>query len=170
MAPTLKERLAADPGGAVEAIAAEEGLPARAVLEALPEGICHIGDGGFFADAMKAIARWGDVTLSVHTPDGVVETTGTVPEARLARGHFNLSSRLGPRGRIRAERCGGIAFVERAVMGQATAFVAFLDADGGIMFKVSVGRDAQGALQKEQLAAFRALREAVVAEHIDDDH
>ena len=31
----------------------------RAVLEALPEGMRHFGDGGFFADTMKAIARWG---------------------------------------------------------------------------------------------------------------
>jgi len=170
MAPTLQERLAADPGAVIETIAAEESVPVRAVLEALPEGMRHFGDGGFFADAMKAIARWGDVTLIVHTPDGVFEITGPVPEGKLARGYFNLSSRIGVHGQIRAERCGSIAFVERPFVGKPSAFVAFLDLDGGIMFMVSIGRDADGALHKEQLAAFRALREAVVAEHIDDDH
>jgi len=170
MAPTLQERLAADPGIAIETIAAEEGVTARAVLEALPQGMRYFGEGGFFADAMKAIARWGDVTLVVHTSEGLLEITGPVPEGKLGRGHFNLSSRLGLHGLVRADRCGGIAFVERPYMGKASAFVAFLDADGGITFRVFVGRDAEGALQKDQLAAFRALREAVVAEHIDDDH
>lgn len=168
MAPTLQERLAADPGAVIATVATEEGVPARAVLEALPEGMRHFGDGGFFADTMKAIARWGDVTLVIHTPDGNLEITGPVPEGKLGRGHFNLSSRLGLFGHIRSERCGGITFVERPFMGKPSAFVAFLDVDGGIMFEVFVGRDADGALVKEQLAAFRALREAVVAEHIDD--
>ncbi|MCC6735856.1 MAG: heme utilization cystosolic carrier protein HutX [Bauldia sp.] len=166
---SLRERLAADPDAAIEAVAAEAGVSVRAVIEALPEGTRHFGDGGFFADAMKAISRWGDVPVAVHTADGVVEIAGPVPEGRLPGGAFNLSSRLGVHGHIRPERCGGIAFVERPSMGKASAFVAFLDVDGGIMFKVLVGRDAAGALQPEQLKAFRALREAVVAEHIDDD-
>jgi putative heme utilization carrier protein HutX len=165
----LRERLAANPGAVIVTMAAEEGISARAVIEALPEAMRHFGDGGFFADAIKAISRWGDVTLVVYTADGPVEVTGPVPEEKIARGTFNLSSRIGPHDHIRPERCGGIAFVERPFIGAPSAFVAFLDVDGGIMFEVFVGRDAAGALRTEQLAAFRALREAVVAEHIDDD-
>ncbi|MCW5718856.1 MAG: heme utilization cystosolic carrier protein HutX [Bauldia sp.] len=168
MRPTLAERLAADPGAVIETVAAEEGVTARAVLEALPAGMRYFGEGGFFADAMAAIARWGDVTLIIHTPDGIFEITGCVPEGKITRGYFNLDARKGLHGHLRNGRCGGIAFVERPFMGKPSAFVAFLNVDGGIMFKVFVSRDATGALQKEQLAAFKALREAVVAEHIDD--
>jgi putative heme utilization carrier protein HutX len=167
--PSLRERLAADPGADIETVAAEEGVTARAVIESLPEPMRYFGDSAFFADAMKAIARWGDVTLIVHTADGIFEVTGPVPEGKIARGYFNLSSRIGLHGHIRSERCGGIAFVERPVMGKPSACVAFLNVEGGIIFKVFVGRDADDALQKEQLAAFKALREAIVAEHIDDD-
>lgn len=169
MVPTLRERLAADPGAVIETVAAEEGVTPRAVIEALPEGMRYFAEGAFFADAMRAIARWGDVTLIIHTADGIFEITGPVPEGKITSGFFNLSARTGLHGHLRNERCGGIAFVERPFMGKPTAFVAFLNVEGGIMFKVFVRRDATGALQKEQLAAFKALREAVVAEHIDDD-
>ena len=37
-----------------------------------------------------------------------------------------------------------IAFVERPFMGKSSAFIAFLNVDGGIMFKVFVGRDEAG--------------------------
>ena len=165
----LQARLAADPGAVIETVAAEEGVTARAVIDALPEPMRYFGEGSFFADAMRAIARWGDVTLVVPTAEGILEVTGPVPEGKVARGHFNLSSRIGRHGQMRSELCGGMAFVERPFLGQASAFVAFLNVEGGIMFEVFVGRDADGGLHKEQLAAFRALREAVVAEHIDDD-
>jgi len=57
------------------------------------------------------------------------------------------------------ERCAGLAFVERPFMGKSSAFVAFFNLDGGIMFKVFVGRDEARALKADQLAAFRALAE-----------
>ena len=44
-------------------------------------------------------------------------------------------------------------------MGKSSAFVAFFNLDGGIMFKVFVGRDEARALKADQLAAFRALAE-----------
>lgn len=166
--PMLQERLAADPGRAIDDVAREEGVTARAVIEALPEAMRYFGEGGFFADAMEAIGRWGEVTLVLHATDGNRQAVGPVPEARIARGLYNLSSRLGSAGAVQSEICAGIAFVERPVSGQPSASVVFLDAAGAIMFEVHVAHDAQGALQKEQHAAFRALREAIVAEHIDD--
>jgi putative heme iron utilization protein len=44
-------------------------------------------------------------------------------------------------------------------MGKSSAFVAFFNLDGGIMFKVFVGRDEARALKADQLAAFRGLAE-----------
>ncbi|MGV8840533.1 MAG: heme utilization cystosolic carrier protein HutX [Bauldia sp.] len=163
-AKTLRGRMASEPGAVIETIAAQEGVTPRAVIEALPEGMRRFGNGGFFADAMAAISRWGEVTLIVHTADGIFEITGAIPEGKVSRGYFNLMSRTGLHGHLRHDRCGGIAFVERPFMGKDSAFVAFLNVDGGIMFKVFVGRDAGGALQPEQLAAFQTLREAVVPE------
>ena len=42
-------------------------------------------------------------------------------------------------------------------MGKVSAFIAFINRDGGIMFKVFVGRDEARALRGDQLARFHAL-------------
>ena len=40
-------------------------------------------------------------------------------------------------------------------MGKSSAFVAFINVDGGIMFKVFVGRDETRALRGDQLQRFQ---------------
>ena len=54
----------------------------------------------------------------------------------------------GLHGHFRHERCGGVAFVERPFMGKSSASIAFLNVDGGVMFKVFVGRDETRALKQ----------------------
>jgi putative heme iron utilization protein len=63
----------------------------------------------------------------------------------------------GLHGHLRHERCAAIAFVERPFMGKSSAFIAFLNVDGGIMFKVFVGRDEARALRQDQLERFNSL-------------
>jgi heme iron utilization protein len=64
---------------------------------------------------------------------------------------------------LRHERCAGIAFIERPFMGRTSCLLVFLNADGGIMFKVFVGRDESGELKADQLEKFRALRDRICA-------
>lgn len=149
-----------NPGAVIEDVARQHGVTPRDVIEALPEEMRRVKSGERFADAMQDIAGWGEVTLIVHTDDGIFEFTGTLPRGEIGRGYFNLMQPTGLHGHLRHERCGGIAFVERPFMGKASAFVAFLNRDGGIMFKVFVGRDATRALRADQLAAFRKLAAA----------
>ena len=54
-----------------------------------------------------------------------------------------------------------MAFVERPFMGKSSAFVAFINVDGGVMFKVFVGRDEARALRQDQLERFRSLAEKI---------
>jgi putative heme iron utilization protein len=49
-------------------------------------------------------------------------------------------------------------------MGRPSASILFLNLDGGVMFKVFVGRDEGGALKADQLDKFRALAERLGAE------
>jgi putative heme iron utilization protein len=46
-------------------------------------------------------------------------------------------------------------------MGKSSAFVAFINVDGGIMFKVFVGRDETRTLRADQLQRFHALAEKI---------
>jgi putative heme utilization carrier protein HutX len=157
----LAAYMAANPGAVIETVARERNVTPRAVIEALPDGMVTIrGGADAFVRAMQAIATWGEVTLIVHTDDAIFEFSGSVPRGELGRGYFNLMQPKGLHGHLRHERCGGIAFVERPFMGKESAFVAFLNVDGGIMFKVFVGRDEQRALKPDQLERFRKLAAA----------
>jgi putative heme utilization carrier protein HutX len=153
----LAAYLAGNPGAVIEEAAKEHGATPRAVVEALPADMRRFAPANAFVDAMNDIASWGEVTLIVHTDDGIMEFTGPIPQGNVGRGYFNLMGRTGFHGHLRHERCGGLAFVERPFMGRTSAFLSFFNVDGGIMFKVFVGRDEARELKTDQLAAFRAL-------------
>jgi putative heme utilization carrier protein HutX len=156
----LKAHMAENPGAVIEDVARQRKVTPRAVIEALPSEMVRIG-GGEFATAMTDIAQWGEVTLIVHTDDAIFEFTGAIPAGEVGRGYFNLMQPKGLHGHLRHERCAAIAFVERPFMGKTSAFIAFINVDGGIMFKVFVGRDEARALRTDQLERFRALAERI---------
>jgi len=158
----LKAYMAENPGAVIEDVARERKVTPRAVLEAMPETMVRIGRGGDFAAAMQDIAQWGEVTLIVHTDDAIFEFTGSIPAGEIGRGYFNLMQPKGLHGHLRHERCAAIAFVERPFMGKSSAFIAFINLDGGIMFKVFVGRDEARALRSDQLQCFHALADRIV--------
>ena len=45
----------------------------------------------------------------------------------------------------------------------SSAFIAFINVDGGIMFKVFVGRDETRTLRDDQLQRFHALAERIAS-------
>jgi putative heme utilization carrier protein HutX len=158
----LKAYMVENPGAVIEDVARQRKVTPRAVLEAMPAEMVRIGSGREFATAMADIAQWGEVTLIVHTDDAIFEFTGSIPAGEIGRGYFNLMQPKGLHGHLRHERCGAVAFVERPFMGKSSAFIAFINVDGGIMFKVFVGRDETRALRADQLERFKALAEKIV--------
>jgi hypothetical protein len=157
--PDLASVLAADPGVVIETAAKEHGVTPHEVVEALPAAMRKFAPARAFVEVMKDIAAWGEVTLIVHTDDGIMEFTGPIPTGEVGRGYFNLMSRTGFHGHLRHDRCAGLAFLERPFMGRLSASVVFFNLDGGVMFKVFVGRDEKRELLADQLARFRALSE-----------
>jgi heme iron utilization protein len=157
----LEKKLAADPGVVIESFAKEHGVTPRQVVEALPADMRRVAGGETFVDIMNDVATWGEVTLIVHTDDGIMEFTGAVPAGKVAQGYYNLSGRTGLHGHLRHERCSGVAFVERPFFGRLSASINFFNTDGGIMFKIFVGRDENRELLPDQLAAFRSLADRI---------
>ena len=155
----LRQLMQTKPETLFEKAAEETGLTCRAAVEALPESMRRIAPGDTFIAAMDDIATWGDVTFIIHTNDGIFEITGQVPSGKVGHGYFNLMSPTGLHGHLRHERCAAIAFVERPFMNKASASVLFINADGGFMFKVFIGRDENRALRADQLQRFRELAE-----------
>jgi putative heme utilization carrier protein HutX len=159
----LQAYLRDNPGAVIEDVARARNVTPRAVIEALPAEMVIIGGGAdAFVTAMQDIATWGEVTLIVHTEDGIFETTAPLSPGSLGHGYYNLTEPKGLHGHLRVARCAGVAFVERPFMGKSSAFVAFLNVDGGVMFKVFVGRDETRALKADQLGKFRALAKTVI--------
>ena len=157
----LRAYMADNPGAVIEDVARERNVTPRTVIEALPSSMVRLGGGEHFAAAMQDIAAWGEVTLIVHTDDAIFEFTGSIPAGEIGRGYFNLMQPKGLHGHLRHERCAAIAFVERPFMGKSSAFIAFINLDGGIMFKVFVGRDETRALRGDQLQRFHALADGI---------
>ena len=156
-AAALRAKLAAEPGAIVETVAKETGATLREVVEALPNEMRRFAPAAAFVPVMDDVAKWGNVTVIIHTDDGVMEIGGPIPPGKIAKEYFNLSGTIGFHGHLRYERCAGIAFVERPFFGRLSASILFLNVDGGIMFKIFVGRDEQRELIGHQLDAFRAL-------------
>ncbi len=163
MSAQLASVLAENPGAIVEEIAKEHRVTMRDVVVALPREMRRFVAGSAFIDVMKDVGSWGDVTLIVHTDDGIMEFSGPVPAGEVARGYYNVPGSKGFHGHLRHERCAGIAFVERPFMGRLSASILFFNIDGGIMFKIFVGRDESRELKADQLDAFRKLADRLGA-------
>ena len=160
----LRAHMADNPGAVIEDVARERKVTPRAVIEAMPDMMVRIGPGSHFVAVMQDIAQWGEVTLIVHTDDAIFEFTGAIPAGEIGRGYFNLMQPKGLHGHFRHERCAAIAFVERPFMGKSSAFIAFINVDGGIMFKVFVGRDEARSLRGDQLKRFQSLADGITSE------
>jgi hypothetical protein len=96
------------------------------VVDALPAEMRRFAPADAFIAAMQDVATWGDVTLTIHTDDGIMEFGGPIPRGEVGRGYFNLMGSKGFHGHLRHERCGGLAFLERPFMGKLSALIVFL--------------------------------------------
>ena len=155
--PELIRYLSENPGAVIEEAAKLHAVTPRDVVEALPAEMRRFAPADTFIAAMHDVATWGDVTLIVHTDDGIMEFGGPIPRGEVGRGYFNLMGSTGFHGHLRHERCAALAFIERPFMGKLSVLIVFFNTEGGVMFKVFVGRDEKRELLADQLAKFRAL-------------
>lgn len=161
IAPEIAEYLAGHPDVIVEQFAKEKGITPRDVVHALPPQMRRIADGSQFVEAMADVATWGDVTLIVHTEDGIMEFGGAVPAGQISRGYYNIPGTRGFHGHLRHDRCSEIAFLERPFMGRLSASILFFNREDHIMFKIFVGRDEARNLKSSQLERFRMLADRI---------
>lgn len=156
----IRERLAGQPGGVLEAVARDLTVPLQMVLEALPAAERAFVPGERFEQIWTALAGWGEILFIVHSPDIVLECTGTLPVGSFGRGYYNIHGDSAIGGHIRAENCKAIYLVDRIFHGRRSCSVQFFNATGEAMFKVFVRRDEDRELIGEQVAAFERLRDA----------
>jgi putative heme utilization carrier protein HutX len=153
-----RDRLAAKPDGAIEAVASETGLPTQAVLELTPRKERIFIAAEQFEAVWTELASWGEVLFIVHTMDIVCEIVGTLPPGTFGHGYFNIHGDSPIGGHIRAANCRAIYLVDRPFHGRRSCSVQFFNAAGEAMFKVFVRRDAARELLPDQLKKFEALK------------
>ncbi|MGE0563419.1 MAG: heme utilization cystosolic carrier protein HutX [Pseudolabrys sp.] len=156
-AEQLKERLAANPDGIIEALAREHGVSTLEATRMLPAQHCRWAAGEDFTTVMGDLTQWGDVLMIVHTPSIVLECKGKIPPGEFGRGYFNIHGDSPIGGHIKADRCTAIAFVRRPFMGRDSCSIQFFDTDGEAMFKIFVRRGADRALDEAQVGLFENL-------------
>lgn len=154
---SIAEHLVRHPDVIVEQFAGERGVSPHEVVRALPQELRRFADGTHFVEVMSDLAQWGEVTLIIHTDDGIMEFGGVIPVGQVSRGYYNIPGTAGFHGHLRHERCSEIAFLERPFMGRHTASILFFNREGNIMFKIFVGRDEKRELKAGQLERFRSL-------------
>jgi putative heme iron utilization protein len=152
--PELVCYLSENPGAVIEEAAKLHAVTPRDVVEALPAEMRRLGPADSFIAAMQDVATWGDVTLIIHTDDGIMEFGGRSRVARSAR----LFQPDGFEGLPRPSAAGAVAGSSSwaPFMGKLSALIVFFNVDGGIMFKI-LSAAMTSATQADQLAKFRSL-------------
>jgi putative heme utilization carrier protein HutX len=157
-ADLIRQDLAARPDGILEAIAESRGVPMQAVLDCLPPEAAMRAPGDHYGAIWRDLTEWGAITLVVHTRDGVFECQGSVPPGHEGRGYFNIHGETPIGGHLRMERCRSIYFIDRPFFGRRSCSVQFVNQEGGVMFKIFVGRNEDRTLKADQVGRFEALR------------
>lgn len=115
-------------------------------------------------ELLRELATWGHTTTIVIHGGSVFEFKGPFPEGTMAEGHYNLHGPTpGFHGHLRLDRIRRIRLQEKTHRGRSSyAFCFENDADESI-FKVFLGRDAQGQLIAEQLQAYERLKDQAIS-------
>lgn len=154
----LRDRLAEKPDGVVESLAREIGVPTQVVLEALPAEARTFVGAERFEEVWDEAGRWGEVLFIVHTPDIVLECTGSLPKGTHGQGYFNIHGDSPIGGHIRASNCAAIYLVDRLFHGRRSCSIQFFNREGEAMFKIFVRRDKERNLDSAQLRLFEDLK------------
>lgn len=155
---SIRRDLAEKPDGILETVAEAHGVPLERVLACLEPTAAACVPGDHFERVWTDLTGWGEITLVVHTRDGVFECKGGVPPGTFGRGLFNIHGDSPIGGHLRMDRCRAIYFVDRPFFGRRSCSVQFVNREGGAMFKIFVGRNPDRSLKAGQLARFEALR------------
>lgn len=110
-------------------------------------------------EILEQLPAWGDVVTIVLHGGCVFEYKGPFPPGEVARGFYNLQgTRPGFEGHLRLDAIDHIGFQDRPHAGRTAHALTFNDSNGRNLFKVFLGRDADGAIWPDQIAAYEALR------------
>jgi hypothetical protein len=120
--------------------------------------------GSRAVEVLEALTSWGDLVTIVLHGGCVFEFKGPFPGGSVARGHYNLDGELpGFHGHLRLDAINHIGFQDRPHAGRIAHALTFNDHARSNLFKVFLGRDADGDIYPQQMEAYETLRSTATA-------
>lgn len=154
---SITERLAKNPGILFETLAESNDASEAEMIECLPKELWSKTSGDLFQEILTRVTTWGKVMTIIHTADAIFEFSGNFPTGEEGHGFYNLDTSSGFQGHLRYKNCVAIYFVTRPFRGSETRSILFANNNGGIMFKIFLGRDENRNIFPEQIEQFLAL-------------
>ncbi len=114
---------------------------------------------------LEELSSWGPVTTIVFSHGSVFEFKGSFPLGKEGEGFYNFGHEVsaesggsGFKGHLRLDNVANIRFQDRAHRGRSSYAFVFEDDDSNCIFKVFLGRDLGGEIDRLQLEKFNMLR------------
>ena len=154
------ELLAAEPKLRVADMAKRLSVAEWQLVTRLPEHLVFTLSGRHGQTILERIAEWGRVTTIMEVAGSIFEVKASLPKGRVGHGYYNLFGEPGQlHGHLKLEAVANISLQSKPHRGSEAYAVVFYAVDGSCIFKVYLGRDADGVLFPEQIIQFNALKE-----------
>ncbi|CAA0078582.1 Uncharacterised protein [BD1-7 clade bacterium] len=112
-------------------------------------------------ELLQSLSEWGKLTTIIFAGGSVFEFKGPFPKGSEAHGYYNLDSGgEGFEGHLNLERVAHIVLESKLRRGRPAYCFVFADDADSTLFKIFLGRDAQGDIFAHQLQPFQALQAA----------
>lgn len=111
---------------------------------------------------LQQISLWGNTTTIVLHGGCVFEFKGDFPTGDIAEGFYNLKGTTGFEGHLNLDAIKTIQFQSKNHRGRESHALVFTDKNSDAIFKIFLGRDANGELLQHQLEKFEQLRNAAI--------
>ena len=110
---------------------------------------------------LEELSRWGPVTTIVFSSGSVFEFKGRFPLGKEGEGFYNFGHEVPAtdggssfQGHLRLDNVAQVRFQDRAHRGRPSYAFVFEDGDSNCIFKVFLGRDLSGEIDRHQLEKF----------------
>ncbi len=114
--------------------------------------------GSQVLDLLQKISTWGNTTTIILHGGSVFEFKGDFPTGTLAEGFYNLKGDSGFEGHLNLDSIQSIQFQSKNHRGRESHALVFIDKNSDVIFKIFLGRDADGNLLTHQLEQFEKLK------------
>ncbi|NRB38844.1 MAG: heme utilization cystosolic carrier protein HutX [Pseudomonadales bacterium] len=120
-------------------------------------------------ELLEQISDWGNVTVIIIHGGSVFEFKGPFPKGSVAEGYYNLKgagegegAAAGFEGHLKLDKIATISLQEKPHRGKDSYSLVFINQKEETVFKIFLGREADGEIIASQLATFRQLQNSAV--------